>query len=172
RAHLQPGVPPCPRPGSFRVAIRALRPSFPATWRCPRRRRRVAVFSISGWTTDLFAPLESFRQFKELVRLDPNWPVQVGVANVGHPRAQNRAEDWQVLNGRAWDFLSAAISGDAPPGPNVFSLQTQCGSASTAGDEVSANSPEGLAAGELSATFGTPTAVSIVSPTGVTDPNG
>ena len=141
-------------------------------WQAQVGHREVAVFSISGWTDDLFPPLESFRQFKELVRLDPNWPVQVGVADVGHPRAQNRAEDWQVLNGRAWDFLSAAISGGAPPGPNIFSLQTQCGSASTAGDEVSANSPEGLAAGELSATFGTPTAVSIVSPTGVTDPNG
>jgi hypothetical protein len=130
------------------------------------------VFSISGWTDDLFPPIESFRQYKELLRLDPNWPVELGIADVGHPRAQNRSQDWHVLNSHAWDFLSAQISGDSEAAPTVFSLATQCGSVSTAGARASAHTPERLAAGQLSVTFTTPTGVRLFSPTGVADPNG
>ena len=39
--------------------------------------RKVAVFSIQGWTDDLFEAVESFRMFKYLKRLDPKWPVEV-----------------------------------------------------------------------------------------------
>jgi hypothetical protein len=60
-------------------------------WQSQVDRREVAVFSISGWTDDLFAPVESFREFKQLKQLDPLWPVEIAVADVGHPRAQNWA---------------------------------------------------------------------------------
>ena len=41
--------------------------------------RKVAVFSIQGWTDDLFEAVESFRMFKYLKRLDPKWPVEVAL---------------------------------------------------------------------------------------------
>ena len=57
--------------------------------------RKVAVFSIQGWTDDLFPAVESFRIFKYLKRLDPSWPVEVALADVGHSRAQNKPETWR-----------------------------------------------------------------------------
>ncbi|HEV7665526.1 MAG TPA: acetylxylan esterase [Chloroflexota bacterium] len=144
-----------------------------ADWRRQAHRRQVAVFSISGWTDDLFPPIESFRQFKELTRLDPSWPLVVGVADVGHARAQNRSADWHLLNDRAWEFLTARLGGAAPPArPSVFSLPTSCGSTASTASEVSAATPEGLSAGHLAVEYAIAAPVTLLSPTGVADPNG
>ena len=59
-------------------------------WSQQRDGRKVAVFSIQGWTDDLFPAVESFRMFKYLKRLDPRWPVELALADVGHSRAQNK----------------------------------------------------------------------------------
>jgi hypothetical protein len=99
-----------------------------ADWQAQVGGREVAVFSISGWTDDLFPPIESFRQFKELKRLDPLWPVQVGVADVGHPRAQNTAQVWNDLNSEAWQFLADQIEKSHRAQTSIFSLPTACGS--------------------------------------------
>ena len=44
----------------------------------------LAIFSISGWTDDLFEAIESFRMFDHLKALNPRWPVEVVLA----PRRQ------------------------------------------------------------------------------------
>ena len=72
--------------------------------------RKVAVFSIQGWTDDLFEAVESFRMFKYLKRLDPRWPVEVALADVGHSRAQNKPETWQRLNDQAFQWLQSNIN--------------------------------------------------------------
>ena len=56
--------------------------------------RKVAVFSIQGWTDDLFPAVESFRMFKYLKRLDPRWPVEVAL---GGRRPLPRAEQARHL---------------------------------------------------------------------------
>ncbi len=73
--------------------------------------RKVAVFSIQGWTDDLFPAVESFRIFKYLKRLDPRWPVEVALADVGHSRAQNKPDTWRPLNARAFQWLQSNIGG-------------------------------------------------------------
>jgi predicted acyl esterase len=113
-----------------------------------------AVFSISGWTDDLFPPVESFRQFKYLKRLDPLWPVAVATADIGHPRAQNKSDAWQRLNDQAWQFLQANLN----PGSHrrqtvVTSQQTTCPSQPAAGSDITASTPEGLANGSLNVAY-------------------
>jgi pimeloyl-ACP methyl ester carboxylesterase len=106
-------------------------------WRRQVGSRKVAVFSIQGWTDDLFPSVESFRMFKYLKRLDPRWPVQVSVADVGHSRAQNPPKTWQRLNADAFQWLQSNIDG-----PRLLRLPYPPGS--TQGDAAAAD-PNGPA---------------------------
>jgi dienelactone hydrolase len=137
--------------------------------------REVAVFSIQGWTDDLFEPVESFRMFKYLKRLDPMWPVSVAVADVGHSRAQNKPATWQHLNDQAWSFLQSNINGSHRRQTGVSSQATICaGEPDQPSDglhEVSGRTPEDLSSGTLSITYGGGSHTLTNPPTGV-DPNG
>jgi hypothetical protein len=138
--------------------------------------REVAVFSISGWTDDLFEAVESFRQFKYLKRLDPRWPVAVRVADIGHSRAQNKPATWQRLNAQAFGFLQSQIGGSHRQETTAGSEPTICASepdqtGDGAAEQLTATTPEGLAAGRLTVTYGGGDHV-LASPLGVLDPNG
>jgi hypothetical protein len=137
-------------------------------WQAQVGRREVAVFSISGWTDDLFPPVESFRQFKELKRLDPLWPVEVAVADVGHPRAQNPPRVWHDLNDRAWQFLSTQIGGSHRQQTSVSSFRTLCSAGPL--ESVSAATPETLSSGQLTVDFAA--SQPLTSAGGLADPNG
>ncbi|HTD77311.1 MAG TPA: hypothetical protein VK898_06735, partial [Chloroflexota bacterium] len=139
-----------------------------ADWKAQVGRREVAIFSISGWTDDLFPPVESFRQFKELKRLDPLWPVQVAVADVGHPRAQNPPPVWHELNQQAWQFLQAQIAGSHRQQTSVFSVRTRCSAGAL--ESVSAATPETLANGQLTVEYAA--SLLLTSAGGLADPNG
>ena len=130
----------------------------------------VAVFAIQGWTDDLFPAVESFREFKALKALDPLWPVEVAVADVGHPRAQNKPATWHRLNDRAWGFLQSQINGSHRERTGVSSEETVCGSSATPAHSLTAPTPEELASGSVSFAF--PGAAALVSPPGAADPNG
>ena len=125
--------------------------NFEPTDVCDPDERKVAIFSISGWTDDLFPPIESFRMFKYLKRLDPRWPVAVGTADVGHPRAQNKPEVWQRMNNQAWQFLEANINGSHDQETTVYSEPTICPGepAFTSAQQLTATTPEGLSQGTL-----------------------
>ncbi|HEX4717760.1 MAG TPA: hypothetical protein VH300_04460 [Thermoleophilaceae bacterium] len=131
----------------------------------------VAVFSIQGWTDDLFEAIESFRQFKYLKQLDPRWPVALGLGDVGHSRAQNPPWAWHRLNNQAWQFLQANIgSSDHPQQTTVTSEQTLCDGSTAGGQELTATTPGGLSAGTLSVAFDR--GDSLDSESGLADPNG
>lgn len=140
-----------------------------ARWRREAAHREVAVFSISGWTDNLFPPIESFRQFIYLKRLDPLWPVQVAVADVGHPLAQNPPYQWRHLNREAWRFLRSQIGGSHRARTTVESLVTRC-DGGTRLDAVTAPTPRGLARGTLTVAFAT--GGSLDSRASATDPDG
>src|SRR5918994_1812894 len=132
---------------------------------------RTAVFSISGWTDDLFEAIESFRMFERLKAIDPHWPVEVAVADVGHSRAQNRPAQWQRLNAQAWQFLRSNLSGAHDQQTTVSSQPTLCGTADDdSAQHVTANSPAGLAAGELRVAYTRGAALDQTS--GADDPDG
>ena len=144
-------------------------------WAAQRTGRKVAVFSISGWTDDLFPAVESFRMFKYLKRLDPRWPVAVEVADIGHSRGQNKPETWRRLNMQAWQFLQSNINGSHDQVTTVASQPTLCpndgepDSNETAAMRLTATSPEGLANGRLTVAY-PPGSLTTVS--GAGDPNG
>jgi hypothetical protein len=54
-------------------------------WEAQVGRHEAAVFAVHGWTEDLFPAVEVFRQYKDLKRLDTDWPVSGGRR---HGRAQ------------------------------------------------------------------------------------
>jgi hypothetical protein len=128
-------------------------------WTAEVTGREVAVFSVSGWTDDLFPPVESFRQFKYLKSLDAQWPVALAVADVGHPRAQNPAFEWRPLNRQAWEFLLDQIRGSHRQQTNVLSMPTVCGPAAAVArgrvQTLTAGTPEGLANGSLTVQYAT-----------------
>jgi hypothetical protein len=123
-------------------------------WRQQLDGRKVAVFSIQGWTDDLFPAVESFRMFKYLKRLDPRWPVEVALADVGHSRAQNKPATWQRLNARAFQWLQSNIGGSRDQGTVVSSEATVCGDGAGTTREVVGKSPEDLATGTLTVHLG------------------
>jgi dienelactone hydrolase len=96
-------------------------------WSQQEDSRKVAVFSIQGWTDDLFPAVESFRMFKYLKRLDPRWPVEVALADVGHSRAQNKPESWHRLDHQAWQWLQSNINRSHEQETTVSSEATVCG---------------------------------------------
>ena len=128
-------------------------------WAAQESGRKVAVFSIQGWTDDLFEAVESFRMFKYLKRLDPRWPVEVEVADIGHSRAQNKPEQWQRLNRRAWQWMQANINGSQEQETTVSSQPTLCPNDGEpdrndlAAERLTARTPESLANGTLSIGF-------------------
>ncbi len=144
---------------------------YQAGWRIGRDAgREPAVLSISGWTDDLFPPVESFRMFNYLKGLDPQWPVAVVVGDVGHSRAQNPASVWQAINEQAWTFLQANIAGAHRQQTSVSSFPTRCAGSATAADEISAATPAALAAGRLTVDYN---GSAVLPPTaGATDPDG
>jgi len=140
--------------------------------------RRVAIFSIQGWTDDLFPAVESFRQFKYLKRLNSRWPVEVALGDVGHSRAQNGADAWHYLNNQANQWLSSNIQGSTDQTTTVTSQQSTCPNDSdpsnnvTANDELTATTPERLAAGTLTVNYGSPGALPPGGGTGDPDNGG
>jgi len=110
--------------------------------------RKVAVFSIQGWTDDLFPAVESFRMFKLLKRMDPRWPVEVALGDVGHSRAQNKPSTWQHLNNQAWQWLQSHINRSHEQQTTVSSEATVCGDGGPP-QRVVGRTPEDLANGAL-----------------------
>ena len=132
---------------------------------------RTAVFSISGWTDDLFEAIESFRMFDHLKAIDPRWPVEVAVADVGHSRAQNPPAQWERLNAQAWQFLQANLAGAHEQETTVSSEPTLCGTANDdSAQRLTASTPDGLAAGSLRVAFTRGAALDQTS--GADDPDG
>ncbi|GAC1324087.1 MAG: hypothetical protein NVSMB13_04980 [Mycobacteriales bacterium] len=132
-----------------------------------------AIFSISGWTDDLFPPVESFRMFSYLKSLDPLWPVAVGVGDVGHSRAQNKPETWHRLNSQAFQFLMSQINGSHRQQTSVYREPTLCtGNTAnlTSADQLTATTPEGLANGTLTVQYST--AGELTPFSGLLDPDG
>jgi predicted acyl esterase len=140
--------------GQARRGLTAFRGSYyqPQRWRAQARAGdEVAVFSIQGWTDDLFTSVESFRQYTQLKAIDPAWPVAVAMADVGHSRARNPDGTWQRLNGRANAFLAAHLAGRRGES-GVTSERTVCHGDS--GEVVGpVATPEALATGTWSVSF-------------------
>jgi len=156
-----------------RRGLTEFRSAYYQPWAAQAGRRKVAVFAIQGWTDDLFPAVEATRQFKQLKALDPRWPVEVAIADVGHSRAQNKPAVWQHLNNQANQWLNSNIGGSKDQQTSVSSLPSTCPNDPGGDTEVraiSATTPEGLAGGSLRVQFAR--SGQLANPLGVLDPNG
>jgi dienelactone hydrolase len=137
-------------------------------WRQQVNGRKVAVFSIQGWTDDLFEAVESFRMFKYLKRLDRRWPVEVALGDVGHSRAQNKSSTWHWLNDQANEWLASHIDRSHEQQTTVSSETTVCGAGGSP-QHVVGRTPEELANRTLELAYPPGNSVSTAE---VGDPNG
>jgi dienelactone hydrolase len=163
-----PYPPEDPVVAQARRGLTEYRSAFYQDW---ERLPRTAVFSISGWTDDLFEAIESFRMFDRLKAIDPRWPVEVAVADVGHSRAQNKPAQWGRLNDQAWQFLQSNLSGPRDQRTTVSSMPTLCGTANADSTmRLTASSPAGLSSGTLRIAYARGAALDQAS--GADDPDG
>jgi predicted acyl esterase len=145
-------------------------------WASQQDGRKVAVFAIQGWTDDLFPALEGFRMFKYLKRLDPRWPVELEVADIGHSRGANKPATWRRLNAQAFQFLQSNINGSRDQETRVSSEPTVCEERGNPDQQeapaqrLSAKSPEALGPGSLTVNYTSPGSTN--SAAAATDPNG
>jgi hypothetical protein len=107
--------------------------------------------------------------FKLLKRLDPRWPVEVALADVGHSRAQNKPETWHRLNVQAWQWLQSNINRSHERQTTVSSEATVCGD-SVAPQHVVGRTPEDLANSTLTIEYPEPGGTQ--GDAAVGDPNG
>ncbi|MDQ1632354.1 MAG: type transport system ATP-binding protein, partial [Frankiaceae bacterium] len=135
--------------------------------------QHTAVYSVSGWTDDLFPTVESFRMFKLLKGLDSRWPVEVEAADIGHSRAGNPSSTWQRINASAFGFLKSQISGAHEANTGVSSQLTTCSDRQNPpAQRVSAQTPERLGNGTLTMSPN-PLHPAVLTPaTGAGDPDG
>jgi len=98
------------------------------------------------------------------------------VADVGHSRAQNRDDVWHSLNSQANQWLGSNIGGSKDQTTTVASQQSTCPNDTdpannvTANNQITASSPEGLAASTLTVRYSSAGALPPGGGTG--DPDG
>ena len=105
--------------------------------------RKVAVFSIQGWTDDLFEAVESFRMFKYLKRLDSKWPVEVSLGGCRPLARSEQAGDLALAQQPGHQWLESNINRSHEQQTTVSSEATVCGDG--APQHVVARTPEELA---------------------------
>ena len=112
--------------------------------------RKVAVFSIQGWTDDLFPAVESFRMFKYLKRLDPRWPVEVALGGRGPLARAEQARDLAPPERQAFQWLQSQHQREPRAAHDGVERGHGLRRRGWPGAGRSARLPEGLANGALS----------------------
>ncbi len=82
------------------------------------------TFIANGWTDDMFTSIEAIRMYKKNTDNHPEVPAVLELADIGHERAQNKAEDRQAIADDALAWLDKYVKGDdsapAPTGVKVW----------------------------------------------------
>jgi hypothetical protein len=81
----------------------------------------------SGWTDDLFPPIQSVNAYNDILRKSSTGAVALQLGDLGHPRATNKANTVRFFDEQGAAFLDASLrgKGSAPkPGSVVAFTQT------------------------------------------------
>ncbi|MEA2703033.1 MAG: type transport system ATP-binding protein, partial [Actinomycetota bacterium] len=85
---------------------------------------------MNGWTDDLFPPIQAISMANAEAQRNPDVPVHLRFASIGHPRAQNKAADRNLLATDAIAFIDHFLlqngTADTVPGPVVRALGFTC----------------------------------------------
>jgi len=90
---------------------------------------------LGGWTDDLFPSSEPLRVYNALRAANPNAPVALQFADLGHARGSNKGDADKALNDQGSAFFDAHLRGaGSPPAPGSVTAFTQtCPKAAPAG---------------------------------------
>lgn len=131
----------------------------------------IPVFTVQGFTDDLFPMSEAKRMILALQTIDPAYPVAAYFGDLGHPRAANKpGEVSYVLDLiKSWLAYYLKGSGTAPPNVVYAALTRPRDEPFDPANVITVPTLGALATGQLSKTFDAPPAV-LVNP--LTDPAG
>lgn len=79
----------------------------------------VPVFTVQGFTDDLFPMSEAKRMILALQSLDPAYPVTAYFGDIGHPRASNKTGEVDYVLGLIKTWLAWYLKGAGTAPPNV-----------------------------------------------------
>jgi hypothetical protein len=105
----------------------------------------------NGFTDDIFPVDEALRYYNLERSLFPTNPIALTFMDYGHPRAQNKAADIDLLRGQINAWIDHYVKGTAPdPGQPVVALTQTCPVSAPSGGPFVADSWVDLHPGELS----------------------
>ena len=115
--------------------------------------RPAPMMIMQGWTDDLFPPIQAIAYANRTAKRYPGVPIRLRFASIGHPRAQNKKADRNLLAEDAIGFLDHFMldrGGErTAPGPNVRALGFTCPDSARSSGPFDAASWDALSPHEL-----------------------
>lgn len=131
----------------------------------------IPVFTVQGFTDDLFPMSEAKRMILALQTIDPAYPVAAYFGDIGHPRATNKTGEVDYVLGliRTWLAYYLGGVGTAPPNVVYAALTRPRDEPFSASNVITVPTLGALATSSVAKTFDALPAV-LVNP--ATDPAG
>jgi ABC-2 type transport system ATP-binding protein len=129
----------------------------------------IPVFTVQGFTDDLFPMSEAKRMILALQTVDPTYPVAAYFGDIGHPRASNKTGEVDYVLGLVKTWLAYYLKGvgSAPPNVVYAALTRPREEPFNAANVITVPTLGALSTSTVSRQFGTTTTV-LVNP--ATDP--
>jgi ABC-2 type transport system ATP-binding protein len=128
------------------------------------------IFTVQGFTDDLFPMSEAKRMILALQSIDPGYPVAAYFGDIGHPRARNKPEEVSYALDLIRSWLRYYLKGAGTPPSGIYAAPTRRAEDRFNPDSVvRVASLHALATSSVETTFVAPPGV-LVNP--VTDPAG
>jgi len=105
----------------------------------------------SGWTDDLFPAKQSLRLYNALRAANPDAPVSLQLADLGHQRGSNKVNADKLLNDQGTSFFDARLrgQGSAPAAGSVTTFTQTCPQGAPAGGPFQAASWDAIHPGAV-----------------------
>ena len=127
----------------------------------------IPIFTLQGFTDDLFPMSEAKRMILALQSIDPGYPVAAYFGDIGHPRARNQQAEVKYALDLIKSWLRFYLKGAGSPPSGVYASRTDV--PFNEANVINVASLHALATSSVSKTFTLPPAV-LVNP--ATDPAG
>jgi ABC-2 type transport system ATP-binding protein len=132
---------------------------------------RLPIFTVQGFTDDLFPMSEAARMIRALQTASPNYPIAAYFGDIGHPRASNKAGEVEYVLGLIKTWLAYYMKGEgtAPANDIRAALTRPRDEPFDAGNVITVPSLSALATRSVSREFNAPVGTTLINP--VTDPS-
>jgi ABC-2 type transport system ATP-binding protein len=87
---------------------------------------RIPVFEVQGFTDDLFPLPEAARMVNALRAVDPTYPITLYLGDIGHPRAANKVDEVNYVEGLIRQWFAYYLNGQgSEPAHVVYAAITR-----------------------------------------------